>query len=163
MIRPITPEDTDTLTSLANGTGVFKPHEIVALREVLDDYHAMNQADGHRAHLMLDEQSRVLGFVYFAPIAMTDNTWDIWWIAVDKQLQGRGVGRQLLTCVEDEVRSQKGRLLLIETSSLPNYEPTRQFYLKHGYVACATIPDFYTTGDAKVIFWKRLGIHEAQR
>ena len=35
MIRPTVPEDTPILLDLAEGTGVFKPLEIVALREVL--------------------------------------------------------------------------------------------------------------------------------
>jgi len=49
-----------------------------------------------------------------------------------------------------------GRLFLIETSSLPIYDPTRRFYLKHGYEQAATIGDFYTDGDDQVIFRKRL-------
>jgi len=32
----------------------------------------------------------------------------------------------------------------------------RGFYRKHGFVEVARIPDFYTEGDDKVIFWKKL-------
>jgi biopolymer transport protein ExbD len=38
MIRPTDPADTPLLLQLAESTGVFKPIEIQALREVLDDY-----------------------------------------------------------------------------------------------------------------------------
>ena len=34
MIRPTTPDDTPALVEIARGTGVFKPAEVVALREV---------------------------------------------------------------------------------------------------------------------------------
>ena len=44
---------------------------------------------------------------------------------------------------EDEIRAAGGRVLVVETSGLPNYEPTRRFYLKLGYRHVATIPDFY--------------------
>lgn len=49
-----------------------------------------------------------------------------------------------------------GRLLLIETSSLPHYEPTRRFYLKHGYERSCAIADYYADGDDLVVFRKRL-------
>jgi hypothetical protein len=46
--------------------------------------------------------------------------------------------------------------MLIETSSLPRYEPTRRFYLKHGYEPAAVLRDFYADGDDPVVFGKRL-------
>lgn len=156
MLRPTAPADTPALLALADATGMFKPHEIVALREVLDDYHATNRDEGHVAATW-DDAGTPLGFVYYAPAAMTDRTWDLWWIAVDKTRQGRGLGKALLDAVEADVRERGGRLLLIETSSTPHYEPTRQFYLKRGYVIAATVPDYYADGDGKVIFWKRVG------
>lgn len=156
MLRPTTPADTPGLLALAEATGVFKPHEIVALEEVLDDYHDTNQADGHVARTW-DDMGRPLGFVYYAPAAMTDRTWDLWWIAVEKHRQGGGLGKKLLDAVEADVTARNGRLLLIETSSTPLYEPTRQFYLKRGYIIAATVPDYYADGDGKIIFWKRVG------
>ncbi|QEL18164.1 GNAT family N-acetyltransferase [Limnoglobus roseus] len=154
-LRPTRPDDTDILVDLADRTGVFQPHEIVALREVLDDYHAVNEGEGHvsRTYVVAD---RVEGFVYFAPVAMTDNTWEVWWIAVEKGQQGRGFGKQMLEATEEDIRARRGRLLLIETSSLPHYQPTRQFYLKNGYRLAAQVADFYHDGDDKVIFSKKL-------
>ena len=154
MLRPTTPADTPALLALADGTGVFKPHEMVALREVLDDYHASNRDEGHVA-VTWDDAGTPLGFAYYAPAEMTDRTWELWWIAVDRTKQGRGLGKALLDAVEADVRKRGGRLLLIETSSTAHYEPTRQFYLKRGYVIAARILDFYADGDGKVIFWKK--------
>jgi ribosomal protein S18 acetylase RimI-like enzyme len=153
MLRPTLPADTTALVVLADATGFFKPHEIVALREVLDDYHTANRDFGHVARTWDD--GGPLGFVYYAPTAMTDRTWELWWIAVSKTLQGRGIGGAMLAAVEADVRAADGRLLLIETSSTPVYEPTRQFYLKHRYAVAARIPDFYADGDDKIIFAKR--------
>ena len=48
MIRPTTPEDTDALVAIADSTGVFKPIELVALREVLDDYFAAREGQRPR-------------------------------------------------------------------------------------------------------------------
>ena len=124
MIRATSPADTKTLLALAEGTRVFKPLEIVALREVLDDYHEANQAEGHRS-VSAEEAGQVVGFAYYAPAAMTDRTWYLYWIAVRQDLQAKGAGTSLLRYAEEDIRQSQGRLLLIETSSLPHYEPTR--------------------------------------
>jgi ribosomal protein S18 acetylase RimI-like enzyme len=154
MIHPTVPEETPRLVELAHGTDVFKPHEIIALREVLDDYHAVNRAQGHRS-VTFEQGGRAIGFAYYAPAAMTDHTWYLYWIAVERSGQARGTGSALLRWAEDDIHREHGRLLLIETSSLPHYDPTRRFYLKHGYERAAVLADYYADGDDMVVFRKR--------
>jgi GNAT superfamily N-acetyltransferase len=153
MIRPLMPADTSGLLRLAEETGVFKALEIQALREVLDDYHRTNRAEGHRA-AGCELNGELVGFIYYAPAAMTDRTWSLWWIVVGKAHQAAGIGGRLLQHAEDEVRRAGGRVLFIETSSLPHYEPTRRFYLKHGYAEAARLADFYAAGDDLLFFRK---------
>lgn len=157
MIRPIAPADTETLVALTADTGVFKPLELVALREVFDDYYKENEGLGHRSFVW-EVEGRILGYVYHAPTPMTEGTWHLYWIAVDKSQQGRGLGRQLLEFVENDVRGQGGRVLLIETSMLERYEPTRRFYHKYGYTQAAVIPDYYSEGDGMAVYMKRIGV-----
>jgi GNAT superfamily N-acetyltransferase len=156
VIRPTVPEDTSALVALADETAMFKPAELQALREVLDDYHAANRFLGHCC-VTQEEDGRIVAFAYYAPAAMTDRTWYLYWIAVRKDLQARGVGGALLRYVENDIRHlHDGRILLIETSSLPHYEPTRRFYLKHGYEQLAMLRDYYADGDDMVVFRKLL-------
>lgn len=155
MIHPTVPAETPVLVELARQTGVFKPLEIVALEEVLDDYHAQMHAQGHRS-VTCARDAQVLGFAYYAPAAMTDRAWYLYWIAVRKESQARGIGSTLLQHAEADIRGQNGRLLLIETSSLPHYAPTRRFYQKHGYEQAAVLRDFYADGDDLTVFRKRL-------
>lgn len=155
MIRPTIPADTPTLVALAQETDVFKPHEIQALEEVLDDYHASNHLHGHKS--VTDEvKGQILGFAYFAPAAMTDRTWYLYWIAVTRKSQAKGIGSALLKYVEEAIRAEQGRILLIETSSLPHYDLTRKFYLRHHYDQVAQLPDYYADGDDLVVFRKRI-------
>jgi len=156
MIQPIVPGDTPALVALASATGIFKPVEVQALREVLDDFHATNRAAGHLA-VRCARARQAQGFAYFAPASMTDRTWYLWWIAVSKEMQGAGIGTALLRHAEEEITRRRGRQLLIETSSLPHYELTRRFYLKHGYRQVAALPDYYAEGDDMVVFGKRFG------
>lgn len=155
-IRPTTPEDTPSLVALAGGTGAFKPTDVGTLEEVLDHYHAEARAGEGHLCVTAEEDGTVLGFAYYAPAPMTDRTWHLWWIAVSKGTQRRGLGKKLLTHIEDDVKSHGGRLLLIETSSVPSYEATRQFYVRAGYEQHAVVHDYYADGDSLVIFRKQL-------
>jgi GNAT superfamily N-acetyltransferase len=157
MIRPTVPADTQVLVNLVQKTGVFKPLEIDALREVLDDYHALNHQHGHRA-ITYEEQGKTIGFAYYAPAAMADRTWYLYWIAVRKDIQAKGIGGEMLRFLEADIRdNHQGRVLFIETSSLPHYELTRRFYLRHHYDQIALLSDYYADGDDMVVFRKRFG------
>lgn len=155
MIQACEPADSTVLVQLASETGVFKPHEIVALEEVLVDYHTTNRELGHVC-VRFVSKAGLEGFAYYAPASMAERAWYLYWIAVSKLSQARGIGSQLLTYAEQDIRQRDGRLLLIETSSLPYYDLTRKFYLKHGYDQAATIADFYADGDSMVVFSKRM-------
>lgn len=155
-LRDTIPADTPRLVELAQATRMFKPLEIVALREVLDDYHATNRDAGHRCVTAIESDEAILGFAYFAPAAMTVGTWYLYWIAVDPVRQGTGVGRQLLAHCETEIPGRAGERLFVETSSTPHYEPTRGFYLRQGYAEAARLPDYYAAGDDMVVYWKQL-------
>jgi ribosomal protein S18 acetylase RimI-like enzyme len=155
MIRPILPSDTPTLVAMARGTEAFKPVEIQALQEVLDDYHAQNAAQGHRA-VAMESDGTVISFAYFAESAMTDRTWSLWWIVVHRDVQAQGFGGELLRYVENTVRQARGRQLLIETSSLPKYQLTRRFYLKYGYLQVASVANYYAEGDDMLYFCKQI-------
>jgi ribosomal protein S18 acetylase RimI-like enzyme len=156
MIRPTIPEETPALLAIAESTGVFSPLDMKALREVLDDYHEGKDTGTH-CLVSYEQDGQVIGFAYYAPASMTDRTWYLWWIAVGKQVQSRGVGKQLLRYLEEDIRNQRGRLLVLETSSLDSYKPTRDFYLRNEYEQAAEVKDYYADGHHMVVFRKRLG------
>jgi ribosomal protein S18 acetylase RimI-like enzyme len=153
MIRPALQSDTPAILDLTAGTGFFKPLEVEALEDVLCDFFDHAHHFQHRCFVW-EEAGRVLGFVYHAPEEMTDRTWCLWWIAVAADQQGRGLGAKLLAFAEEDIRAQGGRLLVVETSDTPHYEPTRRFYLKHGYAAAGVVPDYYADGDGRAFFTK---------
>ena len=87
---------------------------------------------------------------------MAYGIWNLLFIAVRPDLQGRGRGSALLRHIEQALRERGARLLLIETSGLGTFERTRAFYRKHGYDEEARIRDYYRPGDDKVVFRKAL-------
>jgi ribosomal protein S18 acetylase RimI-like enzyme len=157
MLRPATSADTPAILALGVATGMFRADEVDGLRDILDDVHAGRLGPDQHLVVWDDARSKTpAGVVYFRPNVMSDRTWDLLMIAVAPERQGRGIGGMLITFAEATIREAGGRMLLIDTSSLPKYDGSRVFYRKHGFEEVATIPDFYTDGDSKVIFARRL-------
>lgn len=154
MMRPVIPADTPALVALSCSSGLFKPDDADAIRGMLDEYHTANALAG-QMHVW-DEAGMPVGVVYFAPRPFADRVWELMMIAVDGPRHRQGVGSRMLAAVEGSVRAADGRLLLIETSSTSSFERTRQFYRKHGYDEVAHIPDYFSDGDGKASFVKRL-------
>jgi ribosomal protein S18 acetylase RimI-like enzyme len=87
---------------------------------------------------------------------LTVARYDLYWIAVDAAYQGRHVAQRLLQESERRIAQAGGDAIYIETSSRPGYEPARCFYLRSGYELAADLTDFYSRGDHKLIYVKRL-------
>ena len=123
--------------------------------ELIDSY--LSDPVGSGYHILVAEvDSTVTGYICYGPTPMTEGTWDIYWEAVAPGKQGRGIGSALMKSAEKEIVRAKGSLAIVETSSTPLYEKTRNFYLGQGYEVICRIPDFYAPGDDKLILQKRL-------
>jgi ribosomal protein S18 acetylase RimI-like enzyme len=88
----------------------------------------------------------------------TLGTFDIYWIAVDPNVQHGGLGSALLAFAEAQIAARGGRLMVIETSGSELYRPTQQFYEKNGYRLAACVDDFYAPDDPKLIFTKTVSV-----
>lgn len=158
MIRPIQPEDTPALLSLAEATGLFDADSSEELRKILGDYF---NGDIHHNHFWItDDDMGLVGVAYYAPERMTQGTWNLYLIAIHPDHQGKGRGTALLRYVEQALREHGERLLLVETSGLDSFERTRAFYRKCGYEEEARVRDFYTTNEDKIVYRKLLNIQE---
>ena len=140
---------------ILQNTPEFKPSEVVVAEEVIDSYLRDPQGSGYYI-LVAEVASSVIGYICYGPTPLTDGTWDLYWQAVDPEKQRQGIGNALMEAVEEEIGKAQGRLAIIETSSLPEYEKARRFHLGRGYEIIARVPDFYAPGDDKLILQKRL-------
>lgn len=106
--------------------------------------------------LVAEEGSRVVGVIAYGETPMTDGTYDLYWIASDPEWRRQGIGAALLGRMEEDLRGRGARLVRVETSGLPVYQPTRAFYERFRYGETARLRDFYRPGDDLVIFTKRM-------
>ena len=103
------------------------------------------------------------GYVCFGRTPMTAGTCDLYWIAVDPACKGRGVGRGLVTAMEEELAREGAYLVRVETAGAPGYAATRAFYDRIGYEVVARIRDFYARGNDLVIYGHYLALDAAPR
>jgi ribosomal protein S18 acetylase RimI-like enzyme len=87
---------------------------------------------------------------------MTVHTWDLYWMAVDGTMRGKGIGRGLCAAIDARIREAGGRIVRAETSSRDDYAGTVAFYLRTGYTISGRIPDFYRPGDDLIILHRLL-------
>jgi ribosomal protein S18 acetylase RimI-like enzyme len=153
--RDLREEDPEAIRDLLARTGLFTAAEIDC---AVDLARIGLTAPDHGGYefLVASSDGRLVGYSCYGETPLTEGTWDLYWIAVDPREQGRGVGTRLLVETEERVRARGGRILLVETSGLPKYEATREFYRTRKYEEAARLRDHYRPGDDKVIFRKDL-------
>jgi ribosomal protein S18 acetylase RimI-like enzyme len=159
-IRPVEARDRDRIHDILVATARFTDEEVRCAIELVDSALEHPEKGDYLVHVLDAPDSgpkrMVQGYVCFGATPMTDGVFDLYWIAVDPNQQGQGFGQLLLRFVENEVRRQRGRMLLIETSSKESYGPTLRFYQRSGYDEISRIKDFYRIEDDKVVFCKKL-------
>jgi ribosomal protein S18 acetylase RimI-like enzyme len=152
-VRPIRPGDREPILQLVRSTGFFSDEEVAIAAELVD---VVLQRPEQKDYLICtcEEEGTVLGYYCIGPTPATASTYDLYWIAVRPDVQGRGVGTILNRHAEELVKSRGGRLMIAETSSQPRYEGTRAFYLNRGYSELARIRDYYRAGDDLIVYGK---------
>ena len=146
------------LAELLVATGAFRGDEIDIALSLFDVEMSRPASDGPADYEFVGafEDGQLAGYACFGPTPATEGTYDLYWLAVDPLFQGRGIGRALVHAVEETLIARDGRLLIVETSSRPDYGVTRQFYARSGYTEAARVRDFYAPADDRILLITRL-------
>ncbi|MEX2089505.1 MAG: GNAT family N-acetyltransferase [Bacteroidota bacterium] len=155
-IRPFVKEDIQPLRDILRATDVFKEEEIVVAVELMEIAAGEPDQQEYIMATSVDEANVVRGYYCIGPTPMTCSTFDLYWIAVDPAMHGKGIGRELNRHCEEYIVSRGGTLIVAETSSQPKYEKTRAFYLRNHYIEASRIRDYYSPGDDLVVYTKHL-------
>jgi ribosomal protein S18 acetylase RimI-like enzyme len=143
MIRPLRRDDLTAAQRLIAAVDLFPP-------ELLPDMADAYLAGGSSDRWLITETGE--GLAYAAPEQLTDGTWNLLLLAVSPARQRHGLGRALVTSMVAVLRSTGARLLLVETSGMPDFSGQREFYRRLGFEQEARIRNFYAAGDDKIVF-----------
>ncbi len=150
-IRKVLKKDIPELKLVLDSSELF-PSEL--LDDMIRDY--LNNEQSADIWFTATDEGKPISIGYCAPERLTEGTYNLYAIAVHKDQQGNGIGKQMMAYIENKLRQDHNRILIVETSGKPEFEMTREFYIKCNYVQQAVIPEFYEKGDDKIVFWKKL-------
>ncbi|MGH2574903.1 MAG: GNAT family N-acetyltransferase [Ignavibacteria bacterium] len=162
MIRKLKRKDREELKRILAQTNHFSKDEIKIALELIDKYlNDKKQKDYLIYVYVIDDTKKVAGYICYGKRPLTEMTYDLYWIAVDPDAQGKGIGKSLIEFMEENLMQpvlrngrQNGCLVLIETSGKESYRGERTFYEKNGYRIQTIIKNFYSMGDDLFIFRK---------
>lgn len=156
--RQLSSSDRHAVRELIESTGFFRSDEVEVAIELVDTRLEKGLASGYyflfAETLSSANETNLIGYVCFGPIACTIASWDIYWIAVAPAQQGKGIGQMMMKEVESLIRELGGKNIYLDTSGQPQYAPSRRFYERCGFSVAAVLADFYDKGDDKVSLFK---------
>jgi ribosomal protein S18 acetylase RimI-like enzyme len=138
-------------------TGVFRDKEIDVLEELIDEM--LSGKETTYRVLSMDVEGELAAFVIFGRTPLTDFGWDIYWLVVPPEHQGKGLGRMILNDAEKIMtEGTPDAAIRVETSTREEYSPARLFYVAAGFREVGVIDDFYSRGDGLAIYAKKVSL-----
>jgi len=152
----VEPSDPDRVRAIVNSSGYFSSQEVETAVELVEETLKRGAAASGYHFLFAERAGRVIGYACFGPIACTEGSYDLYWIAVHNDHRGSGLGKALLKRSETLIQERGGRRIYVETSSRDQYRPTHHFYESCSYRIEAVLEQFYSPEDNKIIYVKVL-------
>ncbi|MEM9197450.1 MAG: GNAT family N-acetyltransferase [Pseudomonadota bacterium] len=144
MIRPARPADVQVLGEIAEACGLFPA-------TLIDDMIAPAFAGAPDLWRVVEHAGAAVGFAFARPEPMTDAVWNLLALGVLPAAQSAGLAKALIAQIE---AAANARMIIIETTQLPDQAAARALYAKAGYEEEGRVRDFYGDGEDKVIFRK---------
>ncbi len=152
LLYDVTNSDREIFREILSSSGYFYDFEIETALSLLDETLENGEKESGYYWIKVIDDGHVLGFANYGPNPCSVHSWDLYWIAVHENYRNRHAGSLLLKCVEEQVAKLGGRILWIETSGRPLYEPTRHFYARNNYELEGSLRDYYGPDDPKLVY-----------
>ena len=147
--------DIEAIADIVESSGFFSAEEIEIALELAEEKLTQPHDSSYR-FLFAEDEKRVVGYTCYGLIPATSASYDIYWIAVQKDMRCHGLGRLLMAETEKIIYKSGGRQIYAETSSRDQYKPTHKFYESCGHHQEAFLKNFYHEADSKIIYVKTL-------
>lgn len=150
-IRPVVHSDLNDLKNVVDSSELF-PAEY--LDGMISEYFNNPQANDIWFTYVDDNKPVAIG--YCVPEKLTDGTYNLLAIGVAKDFQRRGIATAMMSYIEKTIEKLHGRILIVETSTNDAQAGAISLYKNIDYTHMATIKDFWSDGEDKLVFWKKV-------
>jgi GNAT superfamily N-acetyltransferase len=148
--------DRQSIENILLSSGFFYDFEVEIAMGLVDDTLSYGAEECGYHWMKLSDESGLVAFANYTKDSFSVHSWNLYWIAVHQDSRHKKLGSVLLKAVEEDIRSLGGKILWLDTSGRPLYEPTENFYKRNGYLLQASLKDYYAPGDPKQIYSKIL-------
>ncbi|PKN45873.1 MAG: acetylpolyamine amidohydrolase, partial [Deltaproteobacteria bacterium HGW-Deltaproteobacteria-17] len=101
----VLPTDPDAVLHIVVSTGFFNAEEIQIAVELVDE-NLQKGAEKSGYHFVFMEcGDEVMGYSCYGRIPGTLYSYDLYWIAIGKRWQRRGLGNRMMTATEERIRA----------------------------------------------------------
>jgi GNAT superfamily N-acetyltransferase len=138
--KGIEANDLKGIESILRSTGFFYEFEIEIALGLAGETIKTGKESGYFWMKVVDENN-FIAFANYTKNSFSVHSWDLYWIAVHRNSQNKKLGSILIKAVEDDIRNSGGKILWVDTSGRPLYEPTESFYRNNGYILQASLKD----------------------
>ncbi|HKQ55546.1 MAG TPA: GNAT family N-acetyltransferase [Methyloceanibacter sp.] len=145
--------DVARIRSLVASTDFFNPAEVEVASGLIADRLTNGPRCGYH-FILVERGEKLAGYACYGPIYGTQNSFELFWIAVAPEEQGWGLGAELYARAEAAMAEAGAVRIYADTSSSDRYAGTRNFYQRMGFREGAWLPDFYAPGDGKIVLVK---------
>lgn len=149
-IRPAQQADIPAIKSVTKDADLFPSN---MLEDMIAGYIGQTNRD---IWFVSVADRQVVGFGFCEPERMTSGTWNLLAIGILTSYRRRGIGKSMMGYLENRLRLDRQRILIVETMGTPEFRQTRAFYNAIGYAKEARIREFYEAGADKIVYWKHL-------
>lgn len=147
-------EDLEKIKNILNSTGFFEgaPDEIDVAVELAQEALDNGNTPENYSFLFLEDEGRTAGYACFARVPCTVSTFEIYWLAVDNNIRGKGFGKKLISEVIERIKALGATKLVLHTAGREQYIPTQKFYDACGFKQEARLKNYYAAGDDCLIY-----------
>ncbi|MBE99502.1 N-acetyltransferase [Flavobacterium coralii] len=150
-IRPVVHSDLNDLKNVVDSSELF-PAEY--LDGMISEY--FNNPQANDIWFTYVEDNKPVAIGYCVPEKLTDGTYNLLAIGVAKDFQRKGIATAMMSYIEKTIEKLHGRILIVETSTNDAQAGAISLYKNIGYTHMATIKDFWSDGEDKLVFWKKV-------
>lgn len=149
----VRPTDIYYTRKILERTEMFLPFELTWVEDMIEETLLDPRADSYH-YIFAEENGTVVGFAIAGKIdEHHGDRWDLFWIAIDPDAQGKGLGKRLLEEIELVAQHNDATHMYIETGSWN--DAANALYKKAGYKFMGKLEDYYVNGGDKHFWGKR--------